>query len=552
MAEIRRLKEKYKRAREETPPADDAGERRLLLSGGERSEKEKEKGAPEEKGLPDDVEATREAPMGTQPREDECLKKKKKKKKKKGTEDERVPPLAELDADRRQEETGWPEEEDGNDHALVGVSVQKKKKRRLGEEEETELRSDQADWSELGTGDVGTPTEVTDLEQKIVQLEEFIPNIRTYDGHEIRKHLRYDLPRLLLFKQQGVAYRRGRFSHKENQQIHDNMARFLELTGLDSAEQLLFPQRFGEQQDYIRKLKGRHCFIMAIAEGIPRLCKHVISRALKIDYMNHGGCFSVEELAQLLHLHQIHGNRWSAIATKMDRSAFALQKRFAHISSGQGPWTSDEKKRLKGGVQAYLNGMAPRESSDPPDFLQDLRRVCSNLPWMEISRRVGTRNWSHCRNKWFGILQKALTPKESRKKGQILKSQIKLINILYASNVEEARDVDWEMVASKMRGQTPLNIQMHFRKLKITHVPNWWQRTYGEIIDFLQENVVPRLKEERILYRHPKEPDEDEPVRALDAALAHIFASDDNGFVEVDNTPSGRRRVAPESDAGLV
>ncbi|XP_077567105.1 transcription termination factor 1-like [Stigmatopora nigra] len=554
MAEIQHLKKK--RTREATPPAEEAGERRSLLS---------------------DVEAVRPAQMTTPPREDQCpeKKKKKKKKKKKDTRDERVPPLVQQDADPRRRETGEPEqpelrppvdwhasrkrqrEEGEDDHLLVDVSPKKKKKKRREDESGvTELRS------QLGHAD--PPADETELERQIAELEEFIPKIRQYTAHDIRKHMRYDLLRLRHFKKQGVPIRTGRFSQKENNQISENVARFLEVTGLESSEQLLFPHRFGELQHHIRKVKRRHCFMMAIAEGIPRLCKHIINRAHKIDHMNHNGCFTKEEVAKLCYLHSIHGNSWSIIAGKMDRSNYAVQKRFVHISTAEGPWMSDEKRRLKEGVRAHLDGTRawgspapPGDGSEPPDYLRDLRRVCTNLPWMAISRHVGTRNWTQCRNKWFGILSKALTPKESRKKAHLLKKRIKLINTLYASNVEEARDVDWDLVASNMRGETSFSVQKIFHQLKASHVPNWWRRTYGEIIDFLQEQVVPRLKDQQHLYRQPKDPeqDRDEPTSHLYATLAHIFASDDNVFAEVDNTPAVvAPSVAPSaaSDAGLL
>ncbi|XP_057693685.1 transcription termination factor 1-like isoform X1 [Corythoichthys intestinalis] len=439
------------------------------------------------------------------------------------------------------------------------------------------------------------------------EMEEFIPNIKKMDISRIKMHLHYDLKRFRLFKRQvyvrvceavpsfrclhaggqavssgsrpsgwclhlpsgsvvcarvrvlarsarthrfhtvphkSLSVHRGRFTQKENQQIRDNVARFLELTGVESAEHLLFPGRFKELEAHIRKLKRRHCFMEAIAEGIPRTCQKVLTRALKIDHMNHRGQFSEEELAQLVKLQKLHGNHWRTIAKKMDRSAFALQKRFVNIASGRGAWTSEEEDRLKEAVRAHLEAAAAGSPSPSEGGLPELRRLCAGLPWTEISRRVATRSWTQCRIKWFSILKRGLAPKNSRNKLRVLETRISLIKTLYASNVEEARDVDWEMVASTVGGVTPLQVQKLFRTLKVCYVPDWSQRSYGEIIDFLREHVKPRLREERRRYRRRRGRVEEERPASPDAALSAIFASEDGEFAEVDNTRTGGRRRA--------
>ncbi|XP_036000124.1 transcription termination factor 1 [Fundulus heteroclitus] len=332
----------------------------------------------------------------------------------------------------------------------------------------------------------------------VAELQGYLPHIKMKCVNQIKKMLVCDLHRFRRFKLQGVPARLGRFSEQENQKIRENVADFMALTGISTAEKLLFPQRFQDEQDIIRKLKKQHGFMEKLAEGIPRPCQQVYLRALKMfDPKHHMGRFSEEELASLVKLHKLHGNNWKLISEKMDRSIYSLQKRFSTIAADHGPWCGEEEKRLKQAVKEYLQTLVGDGS---PGLSKD--QLSKRLPWQEISQKLETRSWIQCRIKWQSLLEGRLTwyGKVFTRGADGYDAKIRLIKTLYNTCVEDIADVNWEEIAQAVGKVTAWSVQRMFSRLKQRKVPHAHTLSFGETIDFLYHQVVPVLKKKLKAY----------------------------------------------------
>uniref|UniRef100_A0A8C0BIV4 Transcription termination factor 1 n=1 Tax=Buteo japonicus TaxID=224669 RepID=A0A8C0BIV4_9AVES len=296
-----------------------------------------------------------------------------------------------------------------------------------------------------------------------------------------------DLVRFKEFKKQGIAVKFGRFSQKENNQIRKNVEEFLSITGIDSAEKLLFTSRYPEDKETISRLKAEHLF----SEGIPRPWRLIYYRARKMfDPNNYKGRYTKEEKEKLKKYHAMHGNDWKKISEMMSRSNLSVAMKYSEIKSAvnYGPWSKEETRKLMHAVEEVIrkrmemedaNSLSSLEKSNR-DISIDREKLYQRLPWTEIEAKVGTRYWRQCKQKWTTILTKKMTEGQQLYRGtKRLEAKINLIKRLYEMQVEDANEVNWEELSNTIGDVPRAYVQAKFYKLKVSCVPSWQKKTFS-------------------------------------------------------------------------
>uniref|UniRef100_A0A2K5NXL5 Transcription termination factor 1 n=1 Tax=Cercocebus atys TaxID=9531 RepID=A0A2K5NXL5_CERAT len=293
-----------------------------------------------------------------------------------------------------------------------------------------------------------------DLGSAVRQLQEFIPNIKDRATSTIKRMYRDDLERFKEFKAQGVAIKFGKFSVKENKQLEKNVEDFLALTGIESADKLLYTDRYPEEKSAITNLKRRHSFRLH-HWNIARPWKLIYYRAKKMfDVNNYKGRYSEGDTEKLKMYHSLLGNDWKTIGEMVARSSLSVALKFSQISSRK--WQPPVPTSAQKSPQTCL-----------------LRELCLT--------EILTKRMTNGRRIYCGV--------------NALRAKVSLIERLYEINVEDTNEIDWEDLASAIGDVPPSYVQTKFSRLKAIYVPFWQKKTFPEIIDYLYETTLPLLKE---------------------------------------------------------
>ncbi|XP_053336499.1 transcription termination factor 1-like [Clarias gariepinus] len=370
-------------------------------------------------------------------------------------------------------------------------------------------------------------------ESLLNQLKEFIPDIKSKESVNVSKMIKYDLPRFKEFKLKGISLNQGRFTAEENARLRQNVRDFMALTAIDSASKLFFTHRFKHEQKDLKKLKGTYRFFERIAEGIPRSCYYIYARGRRMfDEQNHQGEFTKEELCTLNKLHTLHGNNWKKISELTGRSALSLEKRYHQQGDKEGPWSQKEVQRLLRAVRDHIMCQIPGGANSYGSIRVMKETLYKRLPWQKIARKVKTRSWSQCREKWMGILAVKMSFGAVFTEKKSLDVQVKLIKGMYELDIDDAAHVDWEDLTALIGDVPPAYVQKKWHKLKVCHVPVWQSKCFADIVDFLYEKVLPHLEEKLMSLKDLDETQHNENEESY--SLSDIF-TDINEDENVDD-----------------
>ncbi|XP_055056561.2 transcription termination factor 1 [Misgurnus anguillicaudatus] len=383
---------------------------------------------------------------------------------------------------------------------------------------------------------------MSEVDEKLLnEIKEFIPHIETSYPLTMNKMIMYDLPRFKEFKKQGIALRHGRFSAEDNERLQQNVKDFLALTGVENPTKLFYTRRFPEEAQELTKIKKNHRFFERIAEGIPRSCYDVYFRGRRaFDGGNYKGRFTKEEVKELLKYQTIHGNNWQKISELTGRSSYALEKRFSQMGKKHGQWSDKEVQRLLRAVRDHLVTTLKSESprKRPPTRVSR-EMLYRKLPWFKIADKVKTRCWSKCRDKWMSILAVRMSSGTVYRGRKSQDTKIRLIKAMYERQVEDVADVNWEELTTVFGDVPPAHVQLKWHQLKVSYVPNWQNKCFADIIDFLYENILPGLEKDC------ENPDENELKvdQQQSFLLSDIFQDikDNDDDDDIEEEESGQR-----------
>jgi hypothetical protein len=139
---------------------------------------------------------------------------------------------------------------------------------------------------------------------------------------------------------------------------------------------------------------------MEIAKRLPhRSVQSVYRHGIRQLHPFKRGAWSEQETAVLTELVQRMGKKWSAIQTKLNRSADACRDKYREMSDEyvKGRWKDQEMELLKRLVREHLNVNA---ATDMKSLGRMVEEQNIQIPWSTISKRIGKRSRLSCFKKW--------------------------------------------------------------------------------------------------------------------------------------------------------
>lgn len=301
------------------------------------------------------------------------------------------------------------------------------------------------------------------------------------DSDEIQKTLNISKKRRTKLREEGITFRKGKWSSQELKLLRHNMAQFLECHDISDPTKLLFASRHldSDEMSYWTRFVRETQFYKELGKGIQRPVIAIYQCARRIyDEKNYVGKYTESELQELKRLVKVHGSDWVGISAVMDRSTMSLNRKYAKLVKGEenrGTWTEEEVQRLNEAVH-YITNTSEGEA------------VYHDIYWPAVSQMVKTRGPDKCRQKWLDKLCWSMNDKKVQRWRR--SDDIKLVTSLYESGCVEEFDVDWMDIQSAFETKySPHFLYEKYSKLK-KRVPNYQMVNFEDIVDYLYRLFV--------------------------------------------------------------
>uniref|UniRef100_UPI00358E21E4 transcription termination factor 1 n=1 Tax=Myxine glutinosa TaxID=7769 RepID=UPI00358E21E4 len=379
-------------------------------------------------------------------------------------------------------------------------------------------------------------------EHKMRLLEEMIPHFSNMSQVQVEKALKYDMEPLLLMKSKGQKLHFGHFSKAEVKTLQRNVEAFMvNHPEVEDPRDLFIPPEDQDIRRSLRKLKRDSTFHICLGQDLLRLYDQLLHRAAimyeGIDLKS--GRLTASEKNRLLKLQKRYGNNWRQIGDVMQRGSKNLGVLHKHLlfAPKKGVWSVEETHQLINAMKAFILRLQEEEGSADKLYTRStlpLHELCPpNIPWADIAFIVQTRNNEQCRQKWLEMVSWTLgriAPAEQR--WHLPASSIRFITVLHNQGVADEAHLKWEAVSHEMCEIPARFLQRQFFKLKELHVPLWRHKSFGELTDYLNKHVLPKLQkqQERLDLKklHPAcvSPEQDDvPVQTLQGLLHKLFST---------------------------
>ncbi|KAL7558061.1 hypothetical protein ACA910_009248 [Epithemia clementina (nom. ined.)] len=192
----------------------------------------------------------------------------------------------------------------------------------------------------------------------------------------------------------AVPKQSGKFSKEESELVRKSVEEFCAAKQISTA-------RLCSECDHKAELKGAW---MEIAKSIPhRSVQSVYRHGIRRLHPFKRGCWSEAECISLVEQVARIGKKWSTIQGKLNRSADSCRDKYREMSDEfiKGRWKEQETEMLKLLIREQV---AVEPNTDMKEVGRIVEEKGMQLPWSNISKRMGKRSRLSCFKKWQKLI----------------------------------------------------------------------------------------------------------------------------------------------------